>query len=79
MLRVPVKVYGEVRTFKKTNVVEKLFFFFKIEIFCKNHLPTRHLKYKLILLLIKISVMANTLLSTILKGYLGQIKSRLTL
>ena len=51
----------------------------KIEIFCENRLPTRHIKYKVInLASSNKSIMAIKLLSTNLKRFLRRIKSTLT-
>ena len=49
------------------------------EIFCENHPPTRHIKYKVINLASNNkSIMANKLLSTNLERFLRRIKSTLT-
>ena len=33
---------------KKLNVIKQNEFFFTFEVFCENHLPTRHTQYKVI-------------------------------
>ena len=36
----------------KNQNEKNLYMYIKIQIFCKNHLPTRHIKYKVILFLV---------------------------
>ena len=53
--------------------------FFKFDIFCENHPPTRHIKYKEINFApCNKSIMANKLPSTNLERFLRRIKSPLT-
>ena len=55
------------------------FFFPKFEIFCENHPPTRHMKYKKIdFVPCNKSIMANKLRSTNLERFIRRIKSPLT-
>ena len=51
----------------------------KIEIFCENHQPTRHIKYKKIEFVSSNKlIMANKLISTNLERFLRQISCPLT-
>ena len=56
-----------------------IFFLLKFEIFCENHPPTRHMKYKRIdFVPCNKSIIANKLRSTNLEPFLKWIKSLLT-
>ena len=64
---------------KKLNVLIILKFSFQFEIFCENHFPTRHIKYKVINFApSNKSIVASKLSSTNSERFLGWIKSPLT-